>query len=90
MSTGNVQHPDDRLDYDIDFSADLPDDVLYDVSAVCTPPGLTIDVQIFGQTVKVWVAGGTAGQTYRVNVAVAAESGRQKEETLVISVRQYT
>ncbi len=87
----SIKHPDDRLDYDVNFTDDLPNDTIFDASATVDPAGLIVDtVDILGLVAKVWLSGGIDGQTYRVSVAAAAESGRIKEKTLVISVRKYT
>lgn len=80
------QKVDDRLDYDLDFSRWLDgDDTLTDVTAEAD--NLTVDqVQLFGTVVKVWLSGGTVGQTAKVEVVATSANGRVKEESFLVRV----
>ncbi|MNN93971.1 hypothetical protein D3C81_2125160 [compost metagenome] len=81
---------DDRLDYDVDFSKWLSSgDSITEATAVATPDGLTLDPATFsGTTVKVWLAGGTTGASYDVDVTVTTAQGRVKEVTFNLRITE--
>lgn len=72
---------DDLLDYDVKFERWLSDDdSITDATAVATPDGVDISsVQVFGDVVKVWISGGTAGESYAIEVTATTAQGRIKE-----------
>lgn len=61
----------DTLDYDIDFEDWIPDgDSILSATAIADD-GLTVaDCENLSPIVKVWLAGGTTGSTYKVTVTV--------------------
>lgn len=81
----------ETLDYDIDASEwlSINDSVVTAVTTV-TPTGLTIQntyVLEAGTVVKVWLAGGTNGTTYKVQVVMTTEDGRIKESEFKLRVK---
>jgi len=51
-------------------------------------PGITLVNQLItGQRVKVWIAGGSNGQKYKVTVRLTTVGGRVKEVEILIIVR---
>ena len=88
------KQPGDQLDYDIDFSDWFPDDdSITGVTAESdVPDDLTIvsaSVASSGLTVKIWVAGGVNGETYKITATVSTAGGRIKELEFKIRVREY-
>lgn len=82
------KRPDDQLDYDVEFSDWLSDgDTITGATAIADPDGVTIEsVQVFGSLVKVWIAGGTAGASHKINVTASTAQGRVKEVTFNLRV----
>ncbi len=63
------QQPNDRRDYDIDFSEWFPEgDIVNDAVLSVTPAGLDVAGAIEHPRVKVWISGGTSMVTYKVTV----------------------
>ena len=83
------QKPDDRLDYDIDFSRWLTDDDAITDATAQADDGITVEqVQVFGQIVKVWVSGGQVGKTYKITIVATTADARVKEESFFIRVSE--
>lgn len=85
-----VQQPDDVLDYDIPYEL-VEGDSLDSAVAEAIPVGLTIQdpPTIDGNRVKIWVSGGTAGTTYKVEVTTTTTLGRVKQDEIRIKVKEY-
>ena len=84
------KQPADKLDYDLDFSDWMAtDDTLTGAVATSSVPDELIieSVTISGQTVKVWISGGTSGTTYKVTATVTSSQGRIKELDFKIRVK---
>ena len=79
--------PEDRADGDFNFELILPDgDSITDADAEADD-GLTVEaVSIYGMIVKVWVSGGEAGKSYKLNVVVTTAQARIKEACLSVRV----
>lgn len=84
------KRPDDQLDYDIDFIKWLSEgDTLLDASAESDGEALVVNsVEVFGQVVKVWLSGGDAGASYKVDVTATTIQGRVKEVTFILRVTE--
>lgn len=83
------QKPDDRLDYDIDFSRWLSEGDTITDAASTADEGMTVDaVQPFGQKVKVWVSGGISGRSYRVTITATTQEARVKEACFQIRISE--
>jgi hypothetical protein len=79
--TSFQKQPAEVLDYDVDFSDWLDADTISSVVATAAT-GLNVASSIFSNTtkiVKVWLNGGTTGNTYKVTVRVTTGVGRVKE-----------
>ena len=94
----HTKQPADRLDYDFDYSRWLStDDEL--VSAVflvesLDDPAPTNPMVITGEVVtpfyaKVWVMGGSTGETYKVSCTVTTTRGRVKQDEIKIRLKDY-
>lgn len=82
------KRPDDLLDYDVTFERWLSDgDTITDATALVDPTGVVIDrVELFGDIVKVWISGGTAGGSHKINVTATTTQGRVKEVTFNLRI----
>ncbi len=88
MTSNFVKDPSDRLDYQIDWSAWLGDDAI-SASAWTVPDGLTEHSSSNTTTAAtVWLAGGTAGQDYRVTNQITTAGGRIKQQSITIQVQE--
>ena len=86
------KQPGDQLDYDLDFSEWLTgsDTITGAVAVSSEPDELTVlSVAIAGTAVKVWIAGGLNGSTYKVTTTVSTAEGRIKELEFKIRVRDF-
>jgi hypothetical protein len=89
-----TQQPADRIDYDVDCSGVLGDgDTLTDAVCSVTPvtdPVLTVSPALFGSdTVKMWVSGGVAGNTYKVELTVTTSNTLVKQDELKFRIKDY-
>lgn len=78
-----AKDPADVLDYVFDISAAVaghPADAIAAVEVVPSPAGaghLTVgEIAVDGRMAVVWLSGGQAGTTYRLQVTITTESGR--------------
>ncbi len=88
-----AKDPGDVLDYIIDFSPAFvgnQGDVIADLDATISPsqPGdLTLSrATADGTSAILWLAGGQAGTTYTITVAVVANSGRALSRSVLLPV----
>ena len=84
-----TKQPTERLDYDIDFTAWLPNgDAIISTVTASTPAGLTIYVTDATTIIpKVWVAEGLDKKSYIVSVTVETNQGRTKEVNFKVKVK---
>lgn len=84
------KQPADRQDFDIDFAdylAGLSDTGLSAV--VEAEPGIDLVLHsLIGNTVKVWLAGGVDGSSYKVSVTLTTVGGRIKQVEFVVKVKE--
>jgi len=88
MRIGTLTKDDaDRRDFDVRFDRWLPEgDLIVDAEANiqgdnngATPLTIeTITIDTDSKIVKVWMAGGVAGETHRIEVTVTTQEGRIK------------
>lgn len=79
--------PNDVIDYRIDWSKWLDDDVLL-LSEWVIPAGITMDSESSDtNSATVWLSGGTAGQSYALTNRITTAQGRQKDKTITIRVK---
>lgn len=86
--------PADEWDYDIDYSDWLPpsDGLSDQVAPVVTVslPGLMIESvtrDYDNKRVKIWLSGGTDGETYKLEVTTRSREGRVRQDEFFIVVR---
>lgn len=87
-----TKQPADILDYDVNFEEWLSeDDTVASAGAVVEPAGeITItDVLISNPIVKIWLAGGVDGSSYKITVTTTTAFGRKKETEFRIRVKDY-
>jgi hypothetical protein len=81
--------PDEVLDYEIDWSARLNGDTIAS-STFTLPPGATLvadDATNTTTSTKIWLSGGTEGQTYFVMNEVVTSAGRTMDQTVKIKIK---
>ena len=82
------KQPSDILDYDIDLSEWLSSGDNVIAADVTVPSGLTLDHKtVTDDRVKIWLADGVDGTTYKVTTRITTEDGRNKEVDFEIKVR---
>lgn len=86
-----VKQPADYLDYDVEYEDFLSDgDSVASGTATVSAAGLTVDPPlVVGTTLKLWVAGGTVGTTYKVDVTMTTAQGRIKQDELRFRIKEY-
>ncbi len=88
---GALQQPHENLDYDIRYEEFLNEnDTISTVDAVVIPDS---DLQATAQIadpdrVKVWVNGGTSGNTYKVEVTIETMGGRRKQDEFEVYIEE--
>lgn len=84
------KQPADLQDYDIDFTPYLAD--LADTATshtVTADTGITVSpTTLSAGVVKVWVAGGTSGQKYKVTATINTTGGRIHQAEITIKVKE--
>ena len=77
-----------REDYELSFELWLDEgDTLTDAQA--TAEGVTVEaVQLFDPLVKVWISGGTPGDSAQVRVTVTSAAGRIKETCFILRIME--
>jgi len=84
-----TKQPNDVLDYDVDFSDWMVSGDEVDGVTVSADAGVTVDSYAFtDEIVKVWLSGGTDGETYKITVLATTEGGRSKEQEFRIKVKE--
>lgn len=87
--------PDEQLDYTFDFDALLETNEVIDSTAWTVPAGLTLvtdTIDAAGKRATVWLAGGTAGDTYEVECRITSNAtpARIIERAFTVYVRNTT
>lgn len=80
------KQPRDHLDYDIDMSAWLPEgDEVEAVEIVDAPKGIEVSqTAIAPDRAKLWIRGGTSGQSYKFTVLIHTESRTKEVDFLIV------
>lgn len=87
-----TQQPADQLDYDLDYGAKFltSGDTVIGSAVSSSPSGLTVtDLVVGGDTIKLWVSGGTDGVRYRVQVTATTDHGRVKQDEVMFNIREF-
>lgn len=85
-----VQDPDDKLDYQIDWTTFLTDgETVSSYTLTSSDAAFVIsgDSEASG-VVTYWVTGGTDGSNYKVTCHIVTSAGREKDATDTFLVRQ--
>jgi hypothetical protein len=83
-----VKQPRDHLDYDIDLSDWLEKSDEIEAVDVTAPDGINLDqISVLPTRIKLWISGGTSGQTYKFSPLIHTES-RSKEVDFIIVVAE--
>lgn len=86
--TSYVKDPDAVLDYQLDWSAWLPDGDTIVTSTWIVQDGIVKDSDSHTDTAAtVWLSGGTLGTTYAVTNRISTVEGRTDDRTIRITVR---
>lgn len=81
------KQPRDHLDYDINLADWLVDGDEIESVDVTADEGLEITSRGISDTgVKIWLRGGTSGETYKVTALIGTESRTKEVEFLIIVV----
>jgi hypothetical protein len=90
-----IKQPREREDYDIDcrsaFNND-GNDFVVSASTIITPDDgqlAATPVVADGNTVKVWLQGGTVNAEYTVEVLVTTDAGRVKEDEILVKIVDF-
>lgn len=87
-SSDFVKDPDATLDWVINWSDWLESTEIITASTYIVGTGLTKTLDEFeDKYTTVWLAGGTAGQPYRVTNRVTTSAGRTDERSITIRVK---
>ncbi len=90
LDTWPPKDPTEVKDYDINWLPELgpADTVASSVWTIIAGTGLTINSNIFTTTLtKVWLSGGTLGQTYLLSNTITSAGGRTETETATLRIR---
>lgn len=80
------KHPDEVLDYKIDWSARLEGDRIVDAQWT-VPVGLTKDSSNSSDiTTTIWISGGEAGKRYSITCLIETHEGRFMEQTVGLNI----
>lgn len=92
------KQPWERKDYDTHYapwlaaSEDTIDSYTVDVVCVTDPNDTTLvcdESANTDTTIKIWIAGGTAGKQYKVTIKMITAAGRKDESELMFKVKEY-
>ncbi len=89
-----TKQPADEQDYDIDFQSEFLSG-LNDTAPgpggvqVSAEAGINIDsFSLSNGRVKVWVSGGTSGESYKITVTLNTTLGRTKQVEILVKVKE--
>lgn len=88
-----AKDPDERLDYRINWNARLlvnrVSDTIVDSDWSVSGSGLTVYSSNYdGPVTTVWLAGGTAGQTYNVTNTITTAANRIMTQTVKLQIQE--
>lgn len=86
-----TKQPSEVLDYDIDYSSALDSGDTIVAKTVIADTGIGVDTSMIvgGNTVKIWISGGTNGITYKITSRITTAAGRVREDEIKIKVKEY-
>ena len=84
-----TKQPRDSLDYDIDLTEWLPESDTIQTVEVIAPSGIELVAYVIqGMIVKLWIRGGTDGETYKFTVLINTIN-RVKEVDFMMVVTDF-
>ena len=85
-----TKQPIEVQDYDIDFNEYLEfhNDVALTHTAVAEAGVSILSSALTGGVVKVFVSGGTDGNTYKVSATITTQGGRVKQGDILVKVKE--
>lgn len=85
-----TKQPTEVLDYDIDYTSALDSGDTIAAQTVTADTGITVDTSLIvgGVKVKIWLSGGTTGNTYKVTATITTAGGRVRQDEIKIKVRE--
>ncbi|THJ32410.1 hypothetical protein E8K88_11970 [Lampropedia aestuarii] len=92
-----AKQPWERMDYAVTYQdwlngGDVLEDVDAFVECITDPADISLlvdGVEFTANTAKVWIAGGTAGNRYKVTVRSTTQQQRRDESEIIITVKEY-
>ncbi len=91
LTTILTKDPDAILDYEIDWAAWLASGDSIDTATwTSAPTGIIADSPapaVDGTKARVWLDGGTAGQTYQLTCHIETTQGREDDRTVKVKVK---
>lgn len=83
------KQPADVQDYDVDFTDYLASfgDAGQGETTVADPGLTLVGHSLLGSVVKVWLAGGTDGSTYKITTTLTTTGGRVKQAEFLLKVK---
>ena len=84
------KQPDERLDYEIDYSRYFrDDDAVISAVVVGATEGITVeDISNTNTRSKFWVEGGDDGEEYVIKILATTSFGRKLEDDVIIPVKE--
>ncbi len=91
LTWARTKDPNEVVDYDLDWSAQMTADTDTIVTSTWTVPvGVTKDSSSATTTrTKVWLSGGTAGEAYSLLNRVVTDGGRTFDQTIVLKMKDH-
>jgi len=83
-----TKDPQEVLDYDIDWSERLVDDIIVGSTWAVDDATLTIAADVASDTAtKVWLSGGTLGAQYILTNTITTAEGRTMEQSVKLRIK---
>lgn len=91
LTWDRTKDPNEVVDYDLSWVDQMTDDTDTIVSSTWTvPAGITKDSQSATTTrTKVWLSGGTAGETYTLLNRVVTAGGRTLDQSVKLKMKDH-
>jgi len=88
--TKKTKQPSEVLDYDFKYTDWLDSGDEIESAEVTVATGITLDSYniVSPGIVKVWLSGGTDGETYLITCVATTEGGREKEKEFKLKIKE--
>lgn len=85
-----TKQPADTMDYDIDYTDWLTAGDNVQSSVVAADAGITVTSTFINDPrIKIWLAGGVAGTTYKVTCTTTSADGRVRQDEFKLRVKEF-